>query len=97
MPLLQADEPAITPVGNFQFNSNGTRVAVVNSDSRSVDILDVSNGRRLYSLPDERGVVWWLAWQPDGWQLAVARETGTLSLWNLREVEATLASVGLAP
>jgi YD repeat-containing protein len=72
-------------------------VASVNGNGRSGDIVDVASGRRLYSLPDESGVIWWLAWDPDGRRLAIARENGDLSLWNLPEVEAALQATGLAP
>jgi WD40 repeat protein len=47
-------------------------------------------------LPDETSVIWWLAWHPDGKRLAVARENGDISIWNLPEVEAAIAEAGLA-
>ena len=75
----------------------GSKVAVANHNGRGVNIHDLASGRRLYSLPDDQGSIWWLAWHPDGRHLAVARGNGDISLWNLTEVEAVLAQVGLAP
>jgi tricorn protease-like protein len=73
------------------------RQALANYNGRGVNIYDLASGRRLYSLPDDLGSIWWLAWHPDGRHLAVARDNGGVSLWNLTEMEALLAKVGLAP
>lgn len=62
-----------------------------------MNLYDVASGRRLYSLPDDTSVIWWLAWHPDARRLAVARENGDISLWHLPEVEAAIAEAGLAP
>jgi WD40 repeat protein len=97
LPTLAAGELASTYVGNFRVSPDGSRVAVANHSGRGVNLYDLASGRRLDSLPDDPGSVWWLAWHPDGRQLAVARGDGDISLWNLAEVEAVLAEVGLAP
>ncbi len=72
-------------------------LAAANHEGRRVNFYDVASGRRLYSLPDEPIVIWWLAWHPDGRRLAVGRENGDISIWNLPEVEAAIARAGLAP
>jgi WD40 repeat protein len=94
---LAAGELASTFVGNFRVCPNDSKVAVANHNGRGVNIHDLASGRRLYSLPDDAGSIWWLAWHPDGRHLAVARGDGDISLWNLIEVEALLAEVGLVP
>jgi WD40 repeat protein len=97
LPTLAFGESASTYVGNFRVSPDGSKVAVANHNGRGVDMYDLPGGRRLYSLPDDAGSIWWLAWHPDGRHLAVARGDGDISLWNLTEVEALLAKVGLAP
>ena len=96
IPLLLPGERASTPIDNLRFSPDGNRLAIANGDGRSVDIVEVASGQRLYSLPDEPGVVWWLAWHPEGRRLVVARENGDISLWDLAAVEAALSVAGLA-
>jgi YD repeat-containing protein len=97
MPLLAQGERSATYISNLRFSPDGSRLAAANHEGRRVNLYDVASGRRLYSLPDETGVIWWLAWHPDGRRLAVTRENGDISIWNLPEVEAAIAEVGLAP
>ncbi|MBL9170832.1 MAG: protein kinase [Verrucomicrobiales bacterium] len=92
---ITSGESVSTYVGNFRISPDGSKVAVANHNGRGVNIHDLTTGVRLYSLPDEANSVWWLAWHPDGRHLAVARSDGDISLWNLSEVEAILAQVGL--
>jgi YD repeat-containing protein len=96
IPLLLPSERATTPIDNVCISPDGTRFAIVNCDGRAVDIVEMASGRRLYSLPDEAGAVWWLAWHPDGRRLAIARENGDISLWNLNAVEEALSEAKLA-
>ena len=96
IPLLLPGERATTPIDNLCISPDGTRLAIANGDGRAVDIVDVASGRRLYSLPEEAGVVWWLAWHPAGRRLAIARENGDISLWNLTAVEEALSETKLA-
>jgi len=51
----------------------------------------------LYSLPDDNGSVWWLAWSADSGKLAVSRSNGEISVWKLPEIERVLAGLGLNP
>ena len=60
-----------------------------------MDLWDLQTGRLLYSLPDEEGTLWWLAWSPDSQRLAVSRSNGDIAIWNLKEVERVLAKLGL--
>jgi|GEM_PF-4569303 WD40 repeat protein len=95
--LLAPGERSSTCISNLRFSPDGTRLAAANHDGRRVNLYNVASSRRLYSLPDDTGVIWWLAWHPDGRRLAVARESGDISVWNLPEVEAAIAEAGLAP
>jgi WD40 repeat protein len=60
-----------------------------------VDLRDPATGKSLYTLPEEPGAVWFLAWSPDSQRLAVSRANGDISIWNLKEVEAQLAQLDL--
>jgi WD40 repeat protein len=62
-----------------------------------VEIWDPKTGKWLYSLPEESGTVYWLAWSPDSRRLAVSRDNGDIAIWNLGEVEQILAKLGLTP
>jgi len=97
LPTLALGESSSTYIGNFRVSPDGSKVAVANHNGRGVNIHDLASGRRLYSLPDDPGSVWWVAWHPDNRHLAVSRSNGDISLWNLTAVEDLLAKVGLAP
>jgi WD40 repeat protein len=62
-----------------------------------VELRDPATGKLLYTLPEETGLIWWLAWSPDSQRLAVSRANGEIAIWNLKEVEAQLAQLGLRP
>ena len=97
MTTLAPGEAASSFVGNFRVSPDSSKVAVAIYNGRGANIYDLASGRRLYSLPDHAVSIWCLAWHPDGLHLAVARGNGDISLWNLTEVEALLAKVGLGP
>jgi serine/threonine protein kinase/WD40 repeat protein len=82
---------------NLAVSPDSSRLAIANHEGTRVNIYDLASGRRLYSLPNEPGAIWWLAWHPNNRRLAVSRDNGDISVWSLPEVEATLASAGLAP
>jgi len=97
IPTLGAGESSSTLVANMRVSPDGTKVAVVNYNGLGVNIYLLASGRRLYSLPEEPGSLWWLAWAPDNRHLAVSRSNGDISLWNLNAVEAVLRQAGLEP
>jgi WD40 repeat protein len=84
-------------VPNFCLSPDGTKLAVCPVSRPGVDIWDPRTGRRLYSLPDDKGPVWWLAWSADSSKLAVSRSNGDISVWMLPEIERVLAGLGLKP
>jgi WD40 repeat protein len=83
-------------VPRFCLSPDGTKLAVAPVSKPVVDIWDPSNHRLLYSLPDQTGSVWWLAWSADSRRVATTRN-GEISVWNLAEIERVLASLGLSP
>jgi len=80
---------------NLCLSPDGTKLAITSVSSLGVDIWDFKTGRILYSLPDQEGTVWWLAWSPESQRLAVSRSNGDIAVWNLNEVERVLAKLGL--
>jgi WD40 repeat protein len=94
---LSTTETSSTYILNFKISKDGSKVAVANHNGRGINIHDLASGRRLYTLPDDAGSIWWLDWHPDGRHLAVARGDGDISLWSLDEVESVLAEAGVGP
>jgi WD40 repeat protein len=76
---------------------DGSRLAISSESERGVDIWDLKTGTRLYSLPDESGTVYWLAWSQDSGRVAVARDNGKIAVWDLHTVDQILARLGLNP
>jgi WD40 repeat protein len=84
-------------VPGLSLSPDGTKLAVSLVSRPGVDIWDPRTGRRLYSLPEENGAVWWMAWSADSAELAVSRSNGDISVWKLPEIEKVLAALGLKP
>jgi serine/threonine protein kinase/WD40 repeat protein len=76
---------------------DGKQLAISSLSRLGVDIWDPKTGRLLYSLPEQRGTVYWLAWSLNSERLAISRSDGDVSIWNLREAERVLSKVGLNP
>jgi WD40 repeat protein len=95
LPLLLPGEKSNSSVFNLRVSVDGTRFASISHDGRRVIVYDTDSGRRLYLLPAGDGTILWLAWHPHGTQLAVARDDGDISLWNLPAVDKALADAGL--
>ncbi|MBI2929645.1 MAG: protein kinase [Verrucomicrobia bacterium] len=84
-------------VASLCLNPDGTALATQSLSGTSVDVRDAKTGRLLYSLPEQNGAVWDLAWSPDGRRLAVSRSNGDITIWNLSEIERVLAGLKLPP
>jgi WD40 repeat protein len=93
---LGAAESPSTYLGNLCVSPDESKLATVSPTGLGVDLWSLADGSRLYSLPDEPGSIWWLAWSPDARQLAVSRANGVISIWNMETVETQLANLGLA-
>jgi serine/threonine protein kinase/WD40 repeat protein len=72
----------------------GRWVATANSD-RAVVIYDLDAGVPVLTLPPEESDVWTLAWAPDCRRLAVGTSDGAVSVWDLEQVRAALAELGI--
>jgi WD40 repeat protein len=63
--------------------------------SRSVTVWDMEHKKLLLDLPEERGPIWSVAWSPNRELLAVGSSDGGLVIWNIPEIRAQLATIGL--
>jgi WD40 repeat protein/tRNA A-37 threonylcarbamoyl transferase component Bud32 len=84
-------------VANLTVSPDESRFGVVTPSGLRVELRDTVTGALIYTLPEESGTIWWLAWSSDGQQLAVSRANGEIAVWNLKEVETQLAQLGLKP
>jgi WD40 repeat protein len=82
---------------NLRISPDESRLALASVSGLEVELWDPATGKFLYSLPEEPGTIWWLAWSPDSRQLAVSRAHGEIAIWNMREIEAQLVQLGLMP
>src|SRR5207253_774152 len=71
------------------------RWAAMASADRDVMIVDLDAGTRVLTLPPEESDIWGLAWSPDAARLAVGLSDGGVSIWNMDQVRAELASFGI--
>jgi WD40 repeat protein len=62
---------------------------------RAVSVWDMAAKKLLVALPEERGAIWGIDWSPNRERLAFGTSDDTLVIWNLPEVEARLAEIGL--
>jgi WD40 repeat protein len=86
-----------TVVPSVCLSPDDSKVAVNSRTGLGVDIWDPKTGRLLYSLPDQNGTVYWLAWSPDSQRLAVSRSNGDIAIWNLKDIQQILTRIGLNP
>jgi WD40 repeat protein len=83
--------------GGICLSPDGSKLAVDFVSRQGVDIWEPKTGKLLYSLPDEIGTVYWLAWSPDSRRLAVARDNGNIGIWNLNTLDQMLTKLGMNP
>ncbi len=91
---------AVNPESNqgiLCLSPDGCRLAIISDSGLGVDIWNPKTGALVYSLPAERGSVFWLAWSPDSRRLAIARDNGSIAIWNLDTVGEILMQLGLSP
>jgi WD40 repeat protein len=81
----------------ISLSPDGSKLAASSESERGVDIWDFKTGTRLYSLPEEDGTAYWLAWSADSRRVAVARDNGKIAIWDLDTVSQILARLGLNP
>jgi WD40 repeat protein len=81
---------------HISLSPDGHRLAASSISGRGVNVWDADRGKKIVSFPEEKGIVWSLAWSPDGEHLAVGRSDGGLAVWNWAEVQHQLAELGIA-
>ena len=81
----------------ISLSPDGSKLAASSESERGVDIWDSKTGSRLYSLPDEPGTVYWLAWSQDSRRVAIARDNGKIAIWDLDAIGQILAKLELNP
>jgi WD40 repeat protein len=74
---------------------DGHWLATSSVTGRGVNIWDTASGQLVVPLPEEKHVVWCLAWNPDGRHLAVSRSNGALAVWDLASVRRQLSELGM--
>jgi WD40 repeat protein len=96
-PTLDPGDNSKWDLSNLRACPDGSKLAMVTTSGLGVDLREPATGKLLYTLPDEPGSIWWLAWSPDSQRLAVSRANGDIAIWNLKEVEAQLLPLDLKP
>ena len=81
----------------LSLSPDGTKLAFSSRSRLGVEIRDQRTGRVVYSLPEEEGTVYWLAWSPDSRRLALSRDNGDVAIWNLETVEKILNNLAINP
>ena len=85
-----------TKAHKIALSSRGRWLAVSTESRRGVDIYDFQAGKPRYTLPEREGTVYWLSWDPsDEFRLAIARDNGAITIWNLAKIEEQLEELGL--
>jgi WD40 repeat protein len=84
---ISADGKRVVSGGSGRINPDGTSGAGAD-DRAEVKIWDSQTGQEIISLPDIRGMVWRVAYSPDGQQLATAVGSGAkpfeVKLWDVK-------------
>ncbi len=82
--------------GSLALSSKERWLALTAASGRGVDIYDFATGERRYTLPASQGSVTRLAWDPsDDSRLAIALDSGDISIWDLEHVDQALSELGL--
>lgn len=92
---LESAEISQSFISNLRASPDESKLAMVTPSGLGVDLRETATGKLLYTLPEEPGSIWWLAWSPDSQRLAVTRANGDIAVWNLKELESQLALLGL--
>ena len=83
-------------LGYLAFSADGQLLAAAISRTK-VMLVEVTTGRILATLePPEARDIHWIAFRPDGSQVAIAAGTGSVHNWDLRALHRELAHIGLA-
>jgi serine/threonine protein kinase/WD40 repeat protein len=81
----------------INLSPDGSKLAISSPSERSLDIWDPKTAARLYTLPEEAGTIYWLAWSADSRRVAIARDNGNIAIWDLNTIGQILDRLGLNP
>lgn len=70
-------------------------LAVSSPSARQVGIDNFASGRRCYLVPGSEAIAFWLAWHATEPRLAIARDDGDVTIWDLDRVEKQCGEPGL--
>ncbi len=68
-------------------------MALATLSYHGVELWHLESGQLLFSLPEQDGLVYNIAWSPNGRRLAVSRSNGDIDIWNIMEMERMLDKV----
>lgn len=83
IPTRMSDEGDASGMRNATIGPDGKWAATITGSGRGVILIDLNTAKRVLTLPDESGSVWWLTWTTDSKHLAVSRSNGEISIWNI--------------
>jgi len=91
---INRESPSGLP-GPMAFAPDGRLLALARS-TLEVQLFHADTGRQIARLPSPSPqIISYLCFSPDGSQLAIATEAGTVELWDLRRIRQGLAELGL--
>jgi WD40 repeat protein len=95
---LPTGEPTRRAEGRLLILSpDGSKLALSSPSLTGVEIWDAQGRQLLYSLPEQNGAVFRIAWSPDSRRVAAARSNGDIGIWSLGEIEGLLVKLNLSP
>jgi WD40 repeat protein len=74
-----------------------SKVAMNSPTTLGVNFWDAKTISLLFSLPDQDGTIYWVAWSPDSQRLAVSRSNGDIAIWNLTDIQQVITKIRLTP
>jgi serine/threonine protein kinase/WD40 repeat protein len=83
--------------GNHCLGPGDRILAYISNSGLGLDLWDTATKRLLYSLPEETGAVYGVAWSPDGGRFAVGRSTGEIAIWSLGRMAEFIAQLDSPP
>ena len=85
--------PRVEMHGGFALSRCGRYLAA--GSGQAVTLWDMQDQKLLARLHEEQGVIWSLAWSPDGRLLAVGTSVGGPTIWNISRIRQELATLRL--
>jgi WD40 repeat protein len=82
------------PASVMAVTASGRWVATA-EHGKGLTIYDLLADRKWLQLPPDDSDIWGLAWSTDGARLAVGLSDGGVAIWELEEVRASLAKLGI--